>query len=125
MTSPSCEPIIVLVVEDELLVRMSAVDLVEEAGFVALEAANADDAMAVIEGHDTDIHIIFTDIDMPGSMDGLGLARTVRDRWPLMRIIVASGHRTPAQADLPSGAAFFAKPYDYDKVSETMRRMVS
>lgn len=123
MTPSLAETIVVLVVEDEPLVRMSAVDLVEDAGFVALEAATADDAMALME-RDANVRIVFTDIDMPGSMDGLGLAWFVRGRWPLIRIIVASGHRTPARDDLPPGVAFFAKPYDYDEVAEAMRRMI-
>lgn len=125
MTPSPDETIVVLVVEDEPLVRMSAVDLVEDAGFVALEAATADDAMALMEQCDANVRIVFTDIDMPGSMDGLGLAWLVRGRWPTIRIIVASGHRTPSRDDLPPGVAFFAKPYDYDEIAETMRRMIA
>lgn len=125
MTSSPDEPIVVLVVEDEPLVRMSAVDMVEDAGFVALEAPTADDAMALIERGGAEVRVIFTDIDMPGSMDGLGLAWLVRGRWPEIRIIVASGHRIVAPDDLPQGAAFFTKPYDCDEIAETMRRMLA
>ena len=125
MAPSPAETIVVLVVEDEPLVRMGAVDMVEDAGFVALEAATADHAMALLEDSDANVRIIFTDIDMPGSMDGLGLAWLVRGRWPTVRIIVASGHRIVARDDLPRGAAFFAKPYDCDEIAETMRRMLA
>ncbi len=72
---------LVLVVEDEALVRMFAVDFVEDAGFDVVEAADANQAVAILEAR-TDIGIVFTDIDVPGSMDGMKLARAVRDRWP-------------------------------------------
>ena len=72
----------ILVVEDELLLRLMAVDIVEEAGFEALAAATADEALAILEARADDVRLVFTDIQMPGSMDGLGLAHAVRDRWP-------------------------------------------
>jgi CheY-like chemotaxis protein len=97
---------IVLVVEDEPLLRMAAVDMIEEAGLQAVEARNADDAIQILEGRD-DIRIVFTDIDMPGSMDGLKLAAAVRRKWPPISIIVVSGHRKPAMGELPSGSVFF------------------
>lgn len=118
-------PIAVLVVEDGALVRMSAVDIVEEAGFVALEAANADQAIALIEEGSHNIRVVFMDIDMPGSMDGLRLARAVRDRWPPIQIIVASGYRVPAEDDLPSEAEFFAKPYDHRNIIKAMLRLAT
>ena len=70
-----------LVVEDEPLSRIHALNLVEEAGYVAIEASNADEAISILEAR-KDIRIVFTDIDMPGSMDGLKLARAIRHRWP-------------------------------------------
>lgn len=114
----------VLVVEDEPLLRMMAIDVVEDAGFEAIEAANADDAVALLEEHD-DIAIIFTDIDMPGTMDGMKLAAAACDRWPPIRVIVTSGHRSAADISLPKGAVFFAKPYDIDKVTAQLQRMAS
>jgi CheY-like chemotaxis protein len=72
---------IVLVVEDDFLLRMDAVDIVRNAGFEAVQAANADEAIAIIEA-DPNIHVVFTDVQMPGTMDGLKLARFIRDRWP-------------------------------------------
>jgi CheY-like chemotaxis protein len=107
---PSTAPVIVLVVEDEPFVRMDAVDIVEEAGFIAVEAANADEAIRILETN-PDIRIVFTDIDMPGSMDGIKLAFAIRDRWPPVVIMIASGHQKPLAADLPARARFFAKPY--------------
>jgi len=113
---------IVLVVEDEPLLRMMAVDLVESAGFVAVEAANADEAVQILETR-TDIRIVFTDIDMPGSIDGMMLAAAVRDRWPPIEIIITSGHRLVKDLDLPAGSVFFPKPYDTAKVTATLHRM--
>jgi CheY-like chemotaxis protein len=81
---------VVLIVEDEALVRMTAVDMIEEAGFEILEAANGDEAILLLEAW-RDITVLFTDIEMPGSMDGLRLAQAVRARWPPIKIITTSG----------------------------------
>lgn len=89
---------------------MLAVDLVEEEGFVAIEAANADEAVRILESR-SDIAIVFTDIDMPGSMDGMRLAVAIRDRWPPIQLIVTSGHFRGDNLRLPDGAVFFSKPY--------------
>jgi len=85
--SPHTPPVVVLIVEDEWLLRMLAVEVVEEAGFVVLEAGDADEAVALLEAR-SDIALVFTDINMPGSMDGLKLAHAVRDRWPRVKILV-------------------------------------
>jgi len=114
----------VLVVEDEPLVRMLAVDVVEDAGFEAIEATNADEALDILEKNDH-IRILFTDIDMPGSMDGLRLATAVRDRWPPVHIIVASGKQRPAATELPDGGVFFSKPYDVARLARTMQGMLA
>ena len=100
----------VLVVEDEPLLLMDAMDMIEDAGFVVYGAANADEAIAVLERH-SEIRILFTDVDMPGSMDGLKLARFVSDRWPPVSIIVASGHVKISKEELPDNGLFFSKPY--------------
>jgi CheY-like chemotaxis protein len=113
----------VLVVEDQPLLRMMAVDLVEDAGFEALEAGDAREALLLLEAI-TAIRILFTDIDMPGDMDGLVLAATVRDRWPPIQIVVVSGMKRPSANDLPAGSVFFSKPYDIGKMSEQLRKMV-
>jgi CheY-like chemotaxis protein len=101
---------VVLVVEDDPLLRMNAVDMIEEAGFRAIEAPDADAAIQMLETR-TDIRLIFTDIDMPGSMDGLALAHAVANRWPPVRIIATSGHFKVSETDLPSGGRFIPKPY--------------
>lgn len=100
----------VLVVEDDPFVRLDAVDMVEELGYAVLEARNADAAILLLESH-PEISIVFTDIDMPGSMDGLKLAHAVRNRWPPVRLIIASGILRPASHEIPVGSMFFSKPY--------------
>ena len=110
----------VLVVEDEPLLRMTAVDMVEGAGFEAVEAADADEAIRILEAR-TDIRILFTDIDMPGSLNGLRLAAAVRDRWPPIEIVIVSGHMKPRPDELPDRSLFFSKPYDDRKVTDALR----
>src|SRR6202048_1619582 len=91
---------VVLIVEDEALLRMDAVDMIAAAGFEAVEAANADEAIEILEAR-RDITVGFTDIQMPGSMEGLKLARAVRGRWPPIKIVATSGHVDVAKTDLP------------------------
>ena len=110
----------VLIVEDEPLVRLCAVETVEAAGFTVIEAANADEAIRILEIR-RDIRVVFTDIHMPGSMDGLKLAHAVRDRWPPIKIIVTSGREKIAEQELPAGGRFFAKPYDPAQIQDTLR----
>jgi two-component system, response regulator PdtaR len=110
----------VLIVEDELLVRLCAVETVEAAGFTVLEAANADEAIRILENRG-DIRVVFTDIHMPGSMDGLKLAHAVRNRWPPIKIMVTSGHERIAERDLPAGGRFFAKPYSPSEIKDALR----
>src|SRR5664279_3394362 len=93
---------VVLIVEDEFLLRMGAAEMIGDAGFDVVEAASADEAIAILEAR-PDIRVIFTDIQMPGSMDGLKLARFVRDRWPPIKIIATSGLVTVKDDDLPEG----------------------
>lgn len=100
----------VLVVEDEFLTRMDAVDMIRDAGFRTYEAGTADVAISLMERHG-DIGILFTDIDLPGSMDGLELAAYVRDGWPPVEILIASGVVGIEKSDMPDGTCFFAKPY--------------
>jgi len=98
--------------------------MVEDAGYEAIEASNADEALRILESRD-DIRLIITDIDMPrGSVDGLKLAAAVRKRWPPIAIIVVSGHRTPSVSELPSRSAFYAKPYDESEVIAKVQSML-
>ena len=116
--------IVVLVVEDEPLVRLAIVDHLEDEGFLVLEASNADEAVAILVTNLT-VRIMFTDIDMPGGMDGLKLAAAVRDRWPPIKIVVTSGHRQVDVQDLPVEAQFFSKPYNPDTIVSAFRDMMS
>jgi CheY-like chemotaxis protein len=100
---------VVLIVEDEALVRMTAVDMIEEAGFEILEAANADEAILLLEAR-RDITVLFTDIEMPGSMDGLRLAQAVRGRWPPIKIIATSGRCVVRDGDLPPAGCSYQNP---------------
>jgi CheY-like chemotaxis protein len=113
---------VVLIVEDEFLLRMNAVDMIRDAGFEAIEAANADQAIEILEARQ-DITVVFTDIQMPGSMDGLKLARAVRGRWPPIKIIATSGHVGVRENDLPEGGRFLPKPYSPDEVTGMLREL--
>jgi CheY-like chemotaxis protein len=111
---------VVLVVEDELLLRIDAAEMIAEAGFDVVEAGNADEAIAILEGR-PDIHIVFTDIQMPGSMDGLKLVRFIRGRWPPIKLVATSGLMVVPDGDLPEGGVFIGKPYTSEKISATLR----
>ena len=113
-----------LIVEDELLIRLNAVEMIEEAGFEVLEAASADEAIAVLEGR-FDITVVFTDIQMPGSMDGLKLAAAVRERWPPIKIVVTSGQFKLGPGDLPEGGRFLPKPYSPAEIMKTIRELIA
>jgi len=115
---------VVLVVEDEPLIRLAAVDIVLSAGFEALEAGNADEAIHILE-HRPDIRLVFTDIEMPGTMDGLKLAHYVKGRWPPIKIIVASGKGILAESELPDGSRFFGKPYHHPMIAAAIASMIS
>lgn len=120
MSSSIC----VLVVEDEPLIRMDIVDSLLAEGFEVFEAAHADEAIALLEAN-AHIQVMFTDIDMPGSMDGIRLSAAVRGRWPPVRIVVTSGHRVVAVTELPEGSLFYAKPYDHTAIVTSLRSLVS
>lgn len=112
----------VLVVEDETLIRMSIADDLEDAGFDVFQAANAAQAIEVLIANSS-IEVMFTDVDMPGGVDGLKLAASVRDRWPPIKIVVTSGHRKVDVDALPVEACFVAKPYDPAAVIRSIRQM--
>src|SRR3954463_6368378 len=113
----------VLVVEDEMILRMRAVDIVEDAGFNPVEAVNADEAISILESR-SDISLLFTDIQMPGSMDGLKLAHAVHDRWPAIKIILVSGQVNPSDAERPADSRFFGKPINLARMIPAMRAML-
>src|ERR1700737_4061201 len=116
-------PAVVLVVEDEMLLRMRAVDMVEDAGYTSLEAVDADAAFAILESR-SDIALLFTDIQMPGSMDGLKLAHAVRERWPPIKIILVSGQLKPADIDIPADSRFYGKPLEAKEMIVEMKNMI-
>jgi CheY-like chemotaxis protein len=119
----SAVPAVVLVVEDEMLLRMRAVDMVEDAGFTSVEAVDADEAVAILESR-SDIALLFTDIQMPGSMDGLKLAHAVHKRWPPIKIILVSGQLKLANIDIPADSRFFGKPLEARKMIAEMQSMI-
>jgi CheY-like chemotaxis protein len=114
----------VLVVEDEAFLLFAIADELREVGYLVLEASNADQAIGLLETRQ-DISILFTDIDMPGSMDGLRLSIAVRDRWPPVKIIITSGKRQPARETMPSGGVFLPKPYAPETVAATIQHLLS
>jgi two-component system, response regulator PdtaR len=114
---------VVLVVEDEALIRTIAIEMIEADGFDVIEATGADDAILILEQR-SDIRLIFTDIDMPGSMDGLKLAHFVKGRWPPIKIIATSGHAKIAESDLPEGSRFLAKPYAAATVTGAIHQLM-
>jgi two-component system, response regulator PdtaR len=115
---------VVLVVEDNALIRGGVLASVAAAGFVALEAGSADEAIRILEAR-PDIHLVFTDVGMPGAMDGIKLSHYIRHRWPPVKLIVTSGKFTVDESHLPKGAMFFPKPYDESAIIEAMIGMLS
>jgi DNA-binding NtrC family response regulator len=120
----SGEKSIVLVVEDHAFLRIAAINLVENAGFEALGAMSADAAILILESRG-DVRIVFTDVEMPGSMDGIALAGAIRGRWPLIELIVTSGHRHVGAAEIPDRGVFFRKPYVDGEVAAMLHRMAA
>ena len=115
----------ILVVEDEALIRLHAAIMLEDDGFDVVEAENADAALKLLETRD-DVRLLFTDIRMPGSCDGMDLARKVHARWPHILLVITSGHARPTQAEIPDHGRFVGKPYRekdlLDEVRDLMRR---
>jgi CheY-like chemotaxis protein len=117
---PGAKVSAVLIVEDETLIRLSVAKAIKDAGFEVIEAASADEAIIILEARN-DIRVIFTDLHMPGSMDGLKLVHAVRNRWPPIKIIVTSGRDRIVERDLPEGGRFFSKPYDPMQITDALR----
>jgi CheY-like chemotaxis protein len=124
MSNPENKAVSVLVVEDEHLIRMDTASSLEATGFIVHEAGNAADAIRCLELH-SEIRLIFTDVNMPGSMDGLALARYVRGRWPPVKIIVTSGYVKIREGDLPAGALFIEKPYYPTHIARKMSELIA
>jgi|SRR5580692_1300213 CheY-like chemotaxis protein len=114
----------ILVVEDESLLRLNAVDMLTDAGYVVLEAVNADEAIAILEKR-ADISLVFTDVNMPGTMDGLKLVQAIRKRWPPVLLIVTSGKHTLRGGELPSGGRYIPKPYSNEQVLSVVAQLAT
>ena len=110
--------------EDQPIIRFAAVDFLNSAGFEVLEARDADDAIRILDAH-VDVSLVFTDVEMPGSMDGIRLTHYIRGRWPKVYFIVASGRRIVEEHQLPHGSKFFPKPYDESSIVSEMKRMLN
>lgn len=106
------KPIVVIIVEDEPMVRMAAVGAFEDAGFEVLESKNAQAAMLILGAQGERVHALFTDVEMPGTMDGLALAKQIQLDWPLIKVTIASGHVVPRDDEMPENSRFFKKPYN-------------
>ena len=115
---------VILVVEDETLVRMFLTDFLDEAGFKVFEAVNADEAISILQAR-PDVQAVLTDIEMPGSMNGLELARVIRDRWPGVGVVVTSGRAQPGPDDVSDAVAFVSKPYLPDTIIKVIRQMAT
>jgi DNA-binding NtrC family response regulator len=116
-------PPIVLIVEDDMILRMRSVDIVEDAGYTPVEAVDADEALGILQSR-SDIALLFTDIQMSGSMDGLQLAHAVYERWPQLKIILVSGQLKLSSAEIPRDSRFFGKPLVSGQIITEMQGMI-
>ena len=114
----------VLIVESEALIRLSAVHMVQDAGYATVDVGNAGEAIAILDSR-RDIRAVFTDINMPGSMDGLKMAHAIRGRWPPIHLIVASGRKVPEVGELPANGRFILKPYTAELLVAALRELLS
>lgn len=112
----------VLIVEDDPLQSMMAGDLAEESGLAPVFASDADRAIEILESR-TDISLVMTDVEMPGSMNGIKLAGIIRERWPPIELLVVSGNVLRETVDLPERSRFLNKPYPPDRLIRTLRTL--
>ena len=128
MTDPhkaAAKPFVVVIAEDEPLIRMLAVDVLTEQGFEVIEAAHANEALAILEAQAADIHMLFTDIHMPGSIDGLELAHHARRHWPWIALLVTSAKARPQADEMPIRSQFLSKPYHLSHVVAHVRELTA
>ena len=119
------DQIFVLVAEDEELVRVIIVDALEDEGFGVMEAEHADAALDILQAHAARIHVLFTDIHMPGAMDGLALAHHTSKHWPNIALLITSARPRPHPSNLPAKSRFVAKPYRHDHVIRHIRELAA
>lgn len=113
-----------LVADDDALIRMTAAEILEDAGFRTLEAGNAEHALVLLRENHASIVVLFTDVDMPGPLDGFELSREVAQHWPHIAILVASGRHKPGPDDMPEGAHFVGKPFSVEVVHNRLKEML-
>ena len=113
-----------LVVDDDAVILMHACDIIEEAGFRFFEAANGDEAIKVMDRHADSIVLLFSDVEMPGSMNGFALAHHVAAAWPHVEIVISSGRVSPSPGDMPLKATFIGKPFNADMVHAHLREIL-
>lgn len=125
MTDPA-DPSIpyALVIDDDGLIRMDAMDILQEAGFRTFEASDGDKAIALLAREHALIFLVFTDVQMPGSRDGFAVARETAQRWPHIAIVVASGQAHPGPGDMPEGARFIGKPFTAELVQDHLKEIL-
>ena len=124
MDHSATERPVVLIVEDEFLIRMHAAEMITEAGHDDVEVANADDAIVILETR-RDIRVVFTDLQIPGSMDGVKLAHAVRHRWPPIHIVATSAYDASLKDELPAGSVFLLKPYTEREIVGTLHALTA
>ena len=118
-------PKVIVLAEDEVLIRMGAVAALTAAGFQVIEAAHATEALSFLQSSATITHLLFTDIHMPGDMNGLDLAHHARRHWPWIALLIASGDVHPQVWELPAGGRFLPKPYDVDDMVSRVHTMLA
>lgn len=125
-TEPEDDRPVVLIVEDEVLVRMVIAEYLRDCGFMAIEAGSAQEALALFKA-DIDVDVVFSDIQMPGEMDGFGLAQWVRQNRPEVKVILTSGAASAAgkAADLCHDGPLLPKPYDSEEVERRIRHLLA
>jgi two-component system, response regulator PdtaR len=124
MATSRTERPVILIVEEEFLIRMHAVQMITEAGYDVVEAKNADDAIMILETR-RDIRVVFTDLQIPGSMDGVKLAHAVRHRWPPIHIVATSAYDASLKDELPAGSVFLLKPYTEREIVGTLHALTA
>jgi DNA-binding NtrC family response regulator len=116
-------PVVIVVTEDEVLVRTVAVELLNDEGFVTIEAEHAAAALEIIESRADEVDVLFTDIRMPGPMNGVELAHRVHTQWPWILLVIVSGNFSVSHAELPEGARFLSKPYSMQRVVDLIHEL--
>jgi two-component system, response regulator PdtaR len=115
--------IVVVFAEDEVLIRMAVAEALRDEGFAVMEAGHAEDALSILQTHASDIHVLFTDIEMPGTMDGLTLAHHTAQSWPWIALLITSGRTHHEHAVRPAKSRFLTKPYSHSHVVDHIREL--